>query len=282
MRIGIVGLGLIGGSMARAIKQNTNHLVLGMDTDPNVVLRAKLFQAIDEELTESALGSCDALIIALHPVAAIGFLRENAAKFARDALVVDCCGIKRPVCEVAFPLSRQHGFHFIGGHPMAGIEKWGFEYSDAKLFARASMILVPPGDVPIAVLETAKKLFLQLGFGSVKISTPGEHDTIIAYTSQLAHVVSSAYIKSSTATEHTGFSAGSFRDMTRVATLSEKMWTELFLMNGDNLCREIDTLIAHLNEVRDAISAQDAHALSELLREGRERKALVLGEEERA
>lgn len=279
MQIGIVGLGLIGGSMARAVKQNTAHTVLGMDTDKNVVLRAKLFQAIDGELTRENFKDCDFLIIALHPVAAIRFLEENAEFFGKGKAVLDCCGIKRQVCAAGFALAKEYGFTFIGGHPMAGIERWGFEYSDAKLFAKASMILVPPPGVRIEMLECAKKLFLSLGFGSVKMSTPDEHDTIIAYTSQLAHVVSSAYIKSATATEHTGFSAGSFRDMTRVATLSEKMWTELFLMNGDHLCREIDELIFNLRQVRDAIAQNDAPALSELLKQGRERKAIVLKEE---
>ena len=167
------------------------------------------------------------------------------------------------------------GLVFIGGHPMAGIEYWGFDHATATLFDNASMILTPPPGTDIQTLSDLKHFFRGLGFGRVVITTPQEHDRLIGYTSQLAHVVSSAYVKSPEAMRHPGFSAGSFKDMTRVARLSEKMWTELFLLNRDELQGELDALIKHLEEYRAALSAGDAQGLERLLREGRERKEIV-------
>lgn len=275
MNVGIVGLGLIGGSIAKAIKQNTDHIVFGKDILETVVLKAKLLSAIDEELTDQTLEQCELVIIALYPGDTVKFIEENAAKFKKGALVVDCCGVKRVICAAAQPLAEQNGFTFVGGHPMAGIEKSGFEYSMESLFKNASMILTPDGSVDIQEIDFLKQLFLSLGFGGVKLSTPEEHDRIIAYTSQLAHVLSSAYIKSESALTHMGFSAGSFKDMTRVATLHEGMWTELFLDNKEGLTMELDGLIARLSEYRKAIAGNDAPELMRLLKEGRERKALV-------
>lgn len=193
----------------------------------------------------------------------------------RGTIVLDTCGVKRFVCNQAAELCREHGLLFLGGHPMAGIERSGFEASMGNLFNQASMILVPSEGTPIEILETAKRFFLDLGFGAVKFATAEEHDRIIAYTSQLAHILASAYVQSPTALEHSGFSAGSFRDMTRVATLQEKMWTELFLDNQDDLLRELDNVIGNLNAFRKALAEKDADALCLLLRKGREAKAKV-------
>ncbi|MHB1313965.1 MAG: prephenate dehydrogenase [Christensenellales bacterium] len=275
MNIGVVGLGLIGGSIAKAIKQNTSHVVYGADIKPSVVMQAKTFEVIDEELTKELLSQCDVTVIALYPCDAAEYIRQTASCFKKGGIVVDCCGIKRFVCDAAEPLAEENGFTFIGGHPMAGIEKWGFESSQESLFRNASMILTPFATVDIRQLNEMKQLFLSIGFGSIKISTPQEHDRIIAYTSQLAHVLSNAYIKSEAALSHQGFSAGSFRDMTRVATLLETMWTELFFLNKDNLIAEIDELTAHLNQYKEALKNDDEERMMCLLREGRERKALI-------
>lgn len=275
MQIGIVGLGLIGGSIAKAIKSNTAHTVYGRDLREPVVLKAKLLEAIDGELTEARISACDLLILALYPQDTVTFLQAHAAKLRPGTVVLDCCGVKRPVCSAAFPLAKQHGFTFVGGHPMAGVEFSGFDYANGALFQGASMILVPDPLVEIEVLDQLKSFFLSIGFGHIKLSTPEEHDHIIAYTSQLAHVLSSAYVKSPAALEHVGFSAGSFKDMTRVATLNEDMWTELFLENKDYLAEEIAGLIARLQGYLDAIEGGHAETLRTLLREGRERKAVL-------
>ena len=270
--IGVIGLGLIGGSMAKALNQSTDNAVYGFDTNPEVVQRAKLVNAIEEELTPEMIPLCDLVIIALYPEATREVLTKYAGAFRKDAIVMDTCGVKGTICPVGEQLAKENGFYFIGGHPMAGLEHSGFEYARKALFSNASMILVPPTGTPIAVVDRLKKLMVSIGFTNVQITTPEEHDRMIAFTSQLAHVVSSAYIKSPTAANHDGFSAGSYKDLTRVAKLNEGMWTELFLENPDNLADEIDAIIKNLQDYSDAIRGGDAETLCKLLREGRLRK----------
>lgn len=279
MKIGIVGLGLIGGSLARAIKANTAHTVWGTDLQRPVVYRAKLLEVIDEELTEDRVGSCDIVILAIYPRDTVEWVRTHAAVIQRGAVVVDCAGVKRAVCEPCWEMAEQNGFTFIGGHPMEGVAKLGFENSRRDMFVNASMILVPHRDLDIETMKKVKDVFDAIGFTRYEIATPEKHDRIIALTSQLAHVVSSAYVKSPTAHEHRGFSAGSFRDMTRVAFLNEAMWAELFLLNREDLHREITGLIGRLQEYDDALTAGDEAKLTGLLRQGREIKAELDREE---
>lgn len=278
MIIGIIGLGLIGGSFAKAIKYNTDSTVLGYDKDAGVLLRSKLLGAVDDDLTQDRIGDCDIVITAIYPEATKQYITENADKFKKGALVLDTCGVKGYVCEDMWKLAKKNGFKFIGAHPMAGRHLSGFDYSLVNLFENASMILIPDGEADINDLETLKKLFCDIGFTNIQFSTPEEHDRIIAFTSQLAHVVSNAYVKSPNAKVHAGFSAGSYKDLTRVAKLNEEMWTELFLENADNLTEEIDYIIENLKQYSDAIKARDADALRQLLREGRECKERIDGD----
>lgn len=273
MKIAIIGLGLIGGSIAKAIKDNTDHTVYGADIQQSVVLRAKLIDAIDDELDDNKLSECDLVIIALYPEDTVKFISDKAGIIRKGSVVIDCGGVKRCICDPVNRLAEENGFTFIGGHPMAGVERSGFESSFGMLFNNASMILAPSPEIDIDTLHRVKEFFLSIGFGSITIVTPEKHDRVIAYTSQLAHVLSSSYIKSPTATEHHGMSAGSFKDMTRVATLNPKMWSELFIENKDNLVGEIDTLISHLQEYRDAINDGDSEKISALLEDGAQKKA---------
>lgn len=277
MEIGIVGLGLIGGSLAKAISQNTDHTVYGTDLSEQVVRKAVLVDAIEQPLTDELLPQCDIVIVALYPQATIDYVKEHAHLFRKESIVVDCGGIKKLVCDTLIPLAEDHGFLFVGGHPMAGLEHSGFTYAKKSLFNNASMIFTPTKG-PIESMEKLKELFTSIGFTNIEISTAEEHDRKIAFTSQLAHVVSNAYIKSPTALEHSGFSAGSYKDLTRVAKLNEVMWTELFLENADNLAAEIDTLIGNLQQYSTAIRERDAETLCALLKDGREKKALIDGE----
>ncbi len=272
MKIGIIGLGLIGGSMAKAIRLNTDHYVLGTDLDEKVVTRAKIIEAINEELTEDKIPECDMLILALYPDATVETVKKYAPLIKKGAYLIDCGGVKEKVCNKIPQIAKEYGFVFVGGHPMAGIEKIGFKYSDAGIFEDASMILTPNDDVKIDELADIRIFFLSIGFGKITIKTPEDHDRIIAYTSQLAHVLSNAYVKSKTAQDHRGLSAGSFKDLTRVAYLNETMWTELFLENKKNLLDEIDVLVGHLNEYKSALQNEDAELLKELLKNGRELK----------
>ena len=273
MNIGIVGLGLIGGSIAKAVKKNTPHTVYGADVNEESLKKALLVGAVDGRMED--LSSLDMLIVALYPAAVVEYVETHADKIPKKCIVIDTAGGKSVVCDALFPLAREKGFTFIGGHPMAGVEFSGFDHAREALFKNASMIVVPDKTVTAAALETVKELFVSIGFTRIQYSTPEEHDKMIALTSQLAHVLSSAYVKSPSALSHKGFSAGSFRDMTRVAKLNEEMWTELFFDNKENLLTEIDGLIERLGEYKCALYENDAETMKQLLKEGRERKALA-------
>lgn len=274
LTIGVVGLGLIGGSMARAAAAQGCR-VLGFDRDPAVLEQALAQGVIQGALSPAEIAGCQLLLVALYPQATVDFLTSCAGQIGPDCLVVDLCGVKRVVCGPAEQLARQHGFFYLGGHPMAGMEKSGFGYSKADLFRGASMILTPSAGFPQEKLDWAGRFFLSLGFGRVQLSTPEQHDRIIALTSQLAHVISCAYIGSPTALGFLGFSAGSFQDMTRVARLNETMWTELFLDNADYLADEIDSMARRLEEYGQAVRQGQRQRLFDLLRQSRLRKETV-------
>ena len=277
MTVGIVGLGLIGGSMAKSAKDRTGHTVYGVDVESEVMTLARMSGAIDGPLNEHNLPWCDLILLAIRPADAVAWVEKNARMISAKAIVVDLCGVKRSVCAAIAPIARKCGFTYIGGHPMAGRERSGFTASTDNLFVDSYMILTPDERTDASHLETLKNFFTDLGFAGLTFTTPGEHDRIVAYTSQLAHIVSSAYVKSPTAPKRRGFSAGSFRDMTRVARLDESMWTELFLDNADNLSTELDALMEHLQEYSKALKEKDADALRALLKDGREKKAVVGG-----
>ena len=272
MKTAVIGLGLIGGSMAKAFKDTTGSEVFGFDINESVMLKAKLVGAIDEELTDGILAQCDRIILALYPESTVEFLRSKADIIKKGAVVIDCSGVKRYVFTPAHELAKAHGFEFIGGHPMAGREYSGFKYARDDLFDHASMILCGHGDDDPAVLQRARDFFMKLGFLRVQFTTPKTHDEMIAYTSQLAHVVSSAYVKCPLADKHRGFSAGSFADMTRVARLNEDMWTELFFDNREALLPVVEDLVQRVTEYRDALRDEDREGMRKLLREGRETK----------
>lgn len=274
MTVGIVGLGLIGGSLARAYRE-AGHRVLAFDADASVTAFARMAGAVDNVLTPARLAECELLLLAVYPQAAIDYLRENCAHIPASAVVIDCCGTKREICAAAFPLAARCGFLFVGGHPMAGTHFSGFKYSRASLFRGAPMVLVPPVFDDMQLLERVCALLAAPGFGKFSVTTAEKHDEMIAFTSQLAHVVSNAYVKSPTAGSHRGFSAGSYKDLTRVAWLNAPMWTELFLDNRENLISELDTLIASLGDYRAALAAGDREGLCALLEEGKKRKEEV-------
>lgn len=272
MNIGIIGLGLIGGSLAKSIRKNTEHSVWGLDQNTTVLAKAKMVGAIDKELTPNDYIDCDLLIIAIYPKDIVPFLKENGHMINPKGLVIDCCGVKAEICSDAFQLAKEFGFTFVGGHPMAGLEFSGFDASKISLFENASMILTPLADIRITQLEWLKDLFLSIGFSHIEISTPEKHDKIIALSSQLAHVVSSAYVQSPSALEHAGFSAGSFHDMTRVAQLNETLWSQLFFSNRENLINEVDGLIDRLKGYSLALKNEDEEELYKLLHQGKIRR----------
>lgn len=270
--IGIIGLGLIGGSLAKAFNKYTPHYLFGGDSDPRAVEAALECGSIDEAVCDNDVSECDLVFLALYPRQAVEFVVKNIREFKPGAMVIDLCGIKRQVVNGLHDLCKANGLQYIGGHPMAGKEFWGFEHSEGDLYQNATMILTPKEELSPAVKEFLSGLFADIGFRQINETTPEAHDRMIAFTSQLAHVVSSAYVKSPSAREHHGFSAGSYKDLTRVAKLNPDMWTELFLENSDDLVREIDTLMTHLTEYRQAIAGNDEIRLHALLEDGRKIK----------
>ena len=276
MKVGILGLGLIGGSMARAFSK-AGHTVYAADTDETILSFAQLSGAVSAEMNSSNIGLCDLLLLAIYPEGSARWLEENAHLVSPNALVMDLCGIKEEICRRCFPLAERYGFTFVGGHPMAGSHFSGFKYSRSNLFQGAPIVLVPPRFDDIMLLQRVKDALAPCNFGAFSVCTAQEHDRLIAFTSQMPHVLSNAYIKSPTALSHRGFSAGSYKDLTRVAWLNAPMWAELCMENRENMLYELDTYIRSLEAYRAALQAQDMAALTALLEEGRRRKEEVDG-----
>ena len=276
MIVGILGLGLIGGSLARAYAI-AGHTVLVCEKDESMLAFAQLAGAVDAPLTDENIGSCDLILLAIYPEGSARWLEEKAHLVNPKALVMDCCGVKQQVCDRCFPLAEQYGFTFMGGHPMAGTQFSGFKYSRANLFQGQPMVLVPHRFDDIDLLDRAKQALAPCGFGSFSVTTAEDHDRMIAFTSQMPHILSNAFIKSPTAASHKGFSAGSYRDLTRVAWLNPQMWAELFIENKQFVLSELNTYIAALQQYQAAIEADDMDTLIRLLDEGKRRKEEVDG-----
>ena len=276
MTVGILGLGLIGGSLARAYAK-AGHTVLAAEKDEAMLAFAQIAGAIHGELTDENIGSCNLILLAIYPAGSAAWLEEKAHLVSPAALVMDCCGVKREICARCFPLAEQYGFTFIGGHPMAGTHNSGFKYSRSNLFQGAPMVLVPGKFDDIELRQRAKDALAPCNFGSFSVTTADDHDRMIAFTSQMPHIVSNAYIKSPTALEHRGFSAGSYKDLTRVAWLNAPMWAELVLNNRDHMLFELKTYIQALQAYETAIENNDFGTLVALLDEGKRRKEEVDG-----
>ena len=274
--VGILGLGLIGGSFAKAYHA-AGWTVLAADRDAAILSFAQMSGAVDGTLGAENAAQCDLILACICPEAAIAELTGLAPHIGEKPVVIDCCGTKRKVCAACFPIAEQYGITYLGGHPMAGTQFSGFKYAKANLFVGAPMVLVPPRFDDIELLSHVKDLLSPAGFGSYSVTTAEQHDEMIAFTSQLAHVASNAYIKSPTAKKHKGFSAGSYKDMTRVAWLAPHMWAELFMENKEFLLKEIDCYIEHLSEYKTAMEHDDEETLIRLLDEGKKRKEEVDG-----
>ena len=274
MIVGVAGLGHIGGSMAKAAGRFTPHRVLGLDADPSTERAALEEGAIDGVLDEEGLSACDLLLVALYPSVSVKFIADHAQELKKGCCVTDLCGIKAPVCDAVAPIARRQGFHFVGGHPMAGRAEWGYLASSEDLFAGAPMILTPSPGTPEAVMTMLTEFFLACGFGGVHTCPAEEHDRMVAFTSQLPHVIANAYVKGASIARREFF-GGTFRDMTRVAGLNEEMWSEIFLENRRNLAGELKALVLRLSRYVDALEEGSVTALLDLLREGGECKRKV-------
>ena len=276
MKVGILGLGLIGGSLARAYALE-GHTVYAIQRNESMLSFAMLAGAVHGKLDEDTIAECDLILLAIYPDGSASWLEKNAHLISRNTLVIDCCGIKKEICRRCFPLAEKYGFIFVGGHPMAGSQFSGFKYSRATLFKGQPMVLVPPVFDNMQLLDRIKQALKPCQFGAFSVTTAEDHDRMIAFTSQMPHILSNAFIKSPTALNHKGFSAGSYRDLTRVAWLNPQMWAELFLENKENVLYELDYYIESLKKYRDAIASEDMPQLITLLEEGKKCKEEVDG-----
>lgn len=278
MNIAVIGLGLIGGSFCKAIKKNTFHHVFGIDNNKETIKKALECGAIDEEIGVERLNEANLTIICLYPEAIVDFVKANADHFKKGSIVIDSCGVKEYIVNECTPVLDEKGVIFVGTHPMAGREFSGFDYSMDDLFDGASFIITPSENTPEIAVDLLQTLAGSIKFGKAVVSTPKKHDEVIAYTSQLAHVVSNAYVKSPVMLNYDGFSAGSFQDLTRVAKLNEYMWSSLFMCNKEALLRELDCILNSITEYRDALLANDKERLISILRDGRvlKEKSLVM------
>ncbi|WP_369298213.1 prephenate dehydrogenase [uncultured Neglectibacter sp.] len=273
-KIVVVGLGLIGGSIAKALKLNTDHIVLGVDTQEDTLLDACSCGAIDGKTSPEDLRTADVVYLCIYPESALEFAKENGPMLKEGCILTDACGIKGEICQGMERLRGTGKYVFVAGHPMAGKELSGFAASDAGIFAGASYLIAPCGAPEWAVDEVAS-LAKSMGFGRVVMTTPEQHDREIAFTSQLPHVLACSYVMSPRCKEHQGFSAGSYRDVSRVANINDVLWSRLFLDNREELLSELDELIKNLSSFRCAIDSEDEERLRQLLRHAAEIKREV-------
>ena len=272
MKIGIVGLGLMGASFGRTVIKQAKGEVYGFDKDEQVMLKAELLSAINHPLTQENLKEIDILIFALYPNQFEKVAKSYVSGLKDGATVIDFCGNKRKIVKMMQELKKDYpSINFFGGHPMAGREYSGIDHSVTTLFNKASMLLVPI-ECDIFIESEIKKFFLDLGFDQVILTDAETHDEIISYTSQLCHIVSNAFIKSPTAEKKAGYSAGSFRDLTRVARLNPDMWSELMMDNRDNLSKELGYLINSLSEYKKSLDSGNQEELKNLLSIGNDKK----------
>lgn len=274
MNIAIVGMGIIGGSFAKALKKYTDHHIIGINRTQSVLERALEQKAIDEIGSEQSLKDADIVILALYPQAAVNYVEQYGEYINKSAIVTDSSGIKREICPQMIELSKKYGFEFVGSHPMAGKETNGFESSEADLFEGASYIITPCEASGEAV-RTLSALALKMRFSTIKITDPEEHDRMIAFTSQLPHVLACAYVLSPCCLNHKGFSAGSYKDVSRVANINAELWSELFLENREPLIKELDTLIENIHAITDAVKANDKKKIEELLEAAHKTKEML-------
>ena len=274
MKIAVIGMGIIGGSFCKALKKYTDHYIIGLNRTQSTLARAFDDGVIDEIGSPRSLSEADVVILALYPQAAIEFVEKYGGYIRRGAVVTDSSGIKGEICPRMTELASRFGFEFVGSHPMAGKETNGYESSDGDLYRGASYIIVPceAGESSVRLLSD---LALEMGFGMIKLTTPEEHDRMIAFTSQLPHVLACAYVLSPCCPNHKGFSAGSYRDVSRVANINAELWSELFLENRHQLIGELDTLIENIHSITDAVKANDKARIEELLERAHKTKEML-------
>lgn len=268
MEVLIIGLGLIGGSLAKQLKKNSDYRVIGYDINEDTCNEALASSSVDG-IWNGISSDADITVLCLSPERSVEFLKNNIGKLKKGSIVSDVCGIKQRVVFKCERICSENGLSFVGGHPMAGKERSGFKNADENLFNRASYILTETENTDPVALDMMKRFVIALKAAKITVTTPENHDRIIAFTSQIPHIIAGAYVKSPTCLNRHGFSAGSFKDCSRVATVDENLWSELFLNNREMLLNELDFLINGLNEYKAALQNNDVESLKKVIRSGR-------------
>ncbi|WP_298653965.1 prephenate dehydrogenase [uncultured Eubacterium sp.] len=264
MNILICGLGLIGASLAKTLKKNTNHTVLGWNRTESVTEKALRDGVIDKTGDiDSLMAEADITFVNFYPEAIVPFILEHKNSFKKDSVVTDSCGIKTKICRAME--KEKLDFYFIGAHPMAGREVGGYDNSLDNLYDKASFIVTPVDGTPRNKVDALVGLAESMGFARTVVTTPEHHDEMIAFTSQIAHVLACSYVLSPLAPSHAGYSAGSYRDVSRVARINADMWADLFIDNKEALVKEIDDLVSNLMQFKYNIVNEDSPALKDLM-----------------
>ena len=264
MNILICGLGLIGASLAKTLKKNTNHIVLGWNRTESVTEKALRDGVIDKTGDiDSLMAEADITFVNFYPEAIVPFILEHKNSFKKDSVVTDSCGIKTKICRAME--KEKLDFYFIGVHPMAGREVGGYDNSLDNLYDNASFIVTPVDGTPRNKVDALVGLAESMGFARTVVTTPEHHDEMIAFTSQIAHVLACSYVLSPLAPSHAGYSAGSYRDVSRVARINADMWADLFIDNKEALVKEIDDLVSNLMQFKYNIVNEDSPALKDLM-----------------
>ena len=278
MKVGIVGLGVIGCSFAKALKLKTHNIILGVDKDNDITIKARLNRMIDDTLTNVNVAECEIVLLCMPLSENIRYLQDYSRNFSSDAIVLDCSTSKQQICREGAEIAKKNGFTFIGANPVTDTDRQGLDGSHQNLFDNCSITLTAGYDAPILELNKVNSFLNSVGFSNIEMCTPKENDRLCAFTMQLPKIISSAYIGSETASEHYGFSASAYKEMSRGAKAFE--WcAEEMINNADFLAAELDGLIERLTKYSDAITSCDKNALSALLAEGRKRKEYIDGKE---
>ncbi|WP_297030777.1 prephenate dehydrogenase [uncultured Eubacterium sp.] len=264
MKVLICGLGLIGASLAKTLKKNTTHTVLGWNRTPSVTEKALRDGVIDRTGDiDELMSDADITFVNFYPDAIVPFILEHKNSFKNDSIVTDSCGIKTKICK---ELEHEKlNFYYVGAHPMAGREVGGYDNSQDTLFDKASFIVTPYENTPRNKVDALVGLAQDMKFARTVVTTPEHHDEMIAFTSQIAHVLACSYVLSPLAPMHPGYSAGSYRDVSRVARINAEMWSDLFIDNKDALVREVDDLVSNLMKFKYNIINEDRQALCDLM-----------------
>ena len=281
-KIAVIGLGIMGGSIAKALKKSDKYYVIGYNRTEEITKRALSDGAIDEIWDGASPLDADITVLAVNPNVTFKLFETLPSLLKKGSILTDICGVKAEVVKTGEEVCKGKGIFFIGGHPMAGRERSGYDYSTEDLFFNRSYIFTETSNTDKEALNKLSAMALDIGCSDVTITSPEYHDKMIAYTSQIPHILAGAYMNSPTSATHKGYSAGSYHDVSRVASVDENLWSQLFLSNKDNLLYEIDILIRNLQDYKEAVARNDESRLSGIIKTGRilkERDIIVNGQE---